>query len=261
MPRCDETTQRYFTCRNVTPPRCTTSPSGQNQISHPAVVGASAPFDAFPVETEALVLETDVVERGAADEVAGLAAVPDLPFLGVVPLVPPESRLRVSAAEPPADERLAERRKIASSSLDLAIKSVKPGDGEHRALAANEQCVQCVHGTRLVEDIWVTDEHEVATRGPDSLIVAGREAEIARVFDHAHPRQLLPHAIHAAVRRGVVDEDRLPRSRRRMLGQRAQAFQHRVTAVPVHDDRADRGVLCLRHPHPPPLAPARRRQR
>ena len=77
-------------------------------------------------------------------------------------------------------------------------------------------------------------------RTPDPDVVALGEAQVRRVLDQLDRGELAAHGLRGAVGRGVVDDDHVsgPGS---AGGERAQARERVVTAVPGEDDGGDHG--------------------
>src|SRR6185436_8347553 len=69
----------------------------------------------------------------------------------------------------------------------------------------------------------------------DAAVRAVAVADIGRVLHHRERREDLSHAPERAVARGVVDEDDAL-GRKALGGQRAQAVEVALAAVPVDDD-------------------------
>ena len=129
----------------------------------PGIPGAGAPVDAFPVQHEALVLESDLVDCTPAYEVARLGTVPDRPLLVVGPVVPPHTGTGARAdalGQPASEQRLHGGWQVPGRGLKPAIGVQQLRNAERRSVSAGEQVEQGIDRAWRVHDVRVGDQHE-----------------------------------------------------------------------------------------------------
>ena len=115
--------------------------------------------------------------------------------------------------------------RVEDAAADCARLGVVVHEGDHRAERV------------LLEDrVRVEDQHVAPRRLADGLIVGRREAHVLLVCDQPHVREALADHLRRAVRRVVVDDERLDRQPRARLLDRPERLLQELPHVVRHDD-------------------------